>query len=166
MRPLLELDPAGLRLAGRRIPCSVGRGGVVAGARKAEGDGATPAGLHRIAGLLYRADRIAAPAPWARPIGPRDLWSDDPSDPLYNGLVTAPHAFSHERLRRADRLYDLVMVIDWNMAPARPGAGSAIFIHRWRRPGYPTEGCIAMAPGDLRAVAAICPPGTALRIRA
>ncbi|MCP6053683.1 hypothetical protein NL338_26220, partial [Klebsiella pneumoniae] len=48
---------------------------------KREGDGATPAGIHRIAGLLYRPDRLPRPAPWAEPIGPGDLWCDDPADP-------------------------------------------------------------------------------------
>ncbi|MEL6338225.1 MAG: L,D-transpeptidase family protein, partial [Pseudomonadota bacterium] len=31
---------------------------------------------------------------------------------------------------------------------------SAIFMHRWRRPGYPTEGCVALRPDHLRDVAA------------
>ena len=61
------------------------------------------------------------PAPWALPIGPRDLWSDDPRDAAYNSAVTAPHPFSHEALRRADPLYDLVLVTDWNWAAPRPG---------------------------------------------
>ncbi|KAF0676530.1 L,D-transpeptidase family protein [Profundibacterium mesophilum] len=165
IRPVLELDASGLRVLGRRVPCSIGRGGVVAASNKAEGDGATPAGSHRIAGLLYRADRMAAPAPWARAIGPRDLWSDAPGDPAYNSMVTAPYAPSHERLRRADGLYDIVMVVDWNMDPAIPGAGSAIFVHAWRRPGYPTEGCIAVAPAMLRRMVPLCPPGTLLRVR-
>ena len=142
----LVLTPRGLLAFGRRLPCTSGRGGLTGDKR--EGDGATPRGAHRIAGLLYRADRVARPAPWAEPIGLRDLWSDDPDDPCYNGPVRAPHDHSHERLRRPDPLYDLVLVTDWNR-PAVPGRGSAIFLHRWRRPGAPTEGCIALKPGDL-----------------
>ena len=128
---------------------------------KREGDGGTPAGVHRIVGMLYRPDRIAPPAPWARPIGPRDLWSDDVADGNYNRHVRAPHPFSHERLRRGDRLYDLVLVTDWNRN-GRKGGGSAIFLHRWRRPGAPTQGCIAMAPRDLRWLAERIAPGTRL----
>ena len=89
----MVLTPAGLRFAGRVIPCSIGRGGV--SAAKREGDGATPAGVHRIAGLLYRPDRLARPAPWAEPIGPGDLWCDDSGDPAYNQPVRAPFAASH-----------------------------------------------------------------------
>ena len=148
----LILTPTGLRFAGRRIPCTIGRGGITGA--KHEGDGATPRGVHRIAGVLYRPDRIAPPVPWAVPIGPRDIWSDDPADPEYNHMTRAPSTFGHERLRRTDPLYDLVILTDWNWPDAEPGRGSAIFLHRWRRPGYPTEGCVAMDPADLRWVAA------------
>lgn len=114
--------------------------------------------------MLYRADRIARPAEWAQPIGPRDLWSDDMRDGCYNQLVRAPHRFSHERLRRADPLYDLVLITDWNWPAATPGRGSAIFVHQWRRRGYPTEGCIAFRRDHLRWIAARIAPGTRLII--
>lgn len=156
----LVLTPQGLRFSGRRFPCSIGRGGLRADKR--EGDGATPRGRHRITGLLFRPDRMAPPAAWARPILPGDLWSDDVADPDYNLLVRRPHRFGHERLRRADPLYDLVLLTDWNWPLAEPGRGSAIFLHQWRRPGYPTEGCIAFARPDLLWIAARAAPGTRL----
>lgn len=154
----LVLTPTGLRFRGRRFPCSIGRGGVAA--VKREGDGATPQGIHRITGMLYRPDRMARPARWALPIGPRDLWSDDMALPDYNHWVRVPHAGSHEHLRRADPLYDLVLLTDWNWPRARPGAGSAIFLHQWRRPGYPTEGCIAFRRDHLRWIVDRVVPGT------
>ena len=157
----MVLTPAGLRFMGRRFPCAIGRGGITPDKR--EGDGATPAGRHRITGLLYRPDRLAPPAPWAEPIGPRDLWSDDIRDPAYNAPVRAPHRFGHERLRRADPLYDLILLTDWNAAPdAIPGRGSAIFLHQWRRPRHPTEGCIALRRDHLLWIAARAAPGTRL----
>ncbi|WP_407696707.1 L,D-transpeptidase family protein [Sedimentitalea xiamensis] len=156
----MVLLPRGLWFRGRFWPCSIGRAGVAN--RKREGDRATPAGFHRITGLLFRPDRIPCPAPWARPIGPRDLWSDDPEDPDYNRQVRAPHGFSHERLRRGDPLYDLILLTDWNAAAPTPGRGSAIFIHQWRRPGFPTEGCIALSRPDLHRIARRAPPGTPL----
>lgn len=143
----MVLTPSGLRFLGRTMPCSIGRGGLTDDKR--EGDGATPIGTHGLVGMLYRPDRIARPTDWAVPIRPGDLWSDDPQDPDYNLMVRAPHPFSHEQLRRADRLYDLVILTDWNWPRAVRGRGSAIFLHRWRKPGHPTEGCIALAPGDL-----------------
>ena len=160
---MIRLTPSGLLAFGLRIPVAIGRGGIVAREAKREGDGATPAGLWRVTGTLYRADRVARPAPWARPIRPGDLWSDDPKDPAYNRPVRAPHPFSHEALRRADRLYDIVLLTDWN-ADGAPGWGSAIFIHRWRKPGHPTEGCIATRAAGLVWLAARTPPGTRLRV--
>lgn len=145
----LVVTPMGVRFLNRRFPCTIGRGGIVAAGQKREGDGATPAGVHRIVGMLYRPDRMARPTDWALPIGPMDLWSDDPADEDYNLMVRAPHRFSHEKLRRADPLYDLVILTDWNWPHAEPGRGSAIFLHRWRRPGYPTAGCVAFDPRNL-----------------
>lgn len=132
---------------GRTLPCAVGRGGL--SHRKKEGDGATPRGVHRLVGMLYRPDRIARPADWALPTRPGDLWADDPAHEDYNLMVRTPYPHSHERLRRADPLYDLVILTDWNWPHAVPGRGSAIFIHQWRRPRYPTEGCIALSREDL-----------------
>lgn len=147
----LVLTSKGLRFMGRTVPCTIGKTGVTH--KKREGDGATPVGTHRIIGMLYRPDKIARPADWALPIHPGDLWSDDPEDEDYNQMVRAPYSHSHERMRRADRLYDLVILTDWNWPYSVPGRGSAIFIHRWRKPGHPTEGCIAMAPQSLSWIA-------------
>ncbi len=152
MTPLdLVVCPKGLRFAGHVFPCTVGKTGITD--RKREGDGATPRGTHRIVGMLYRPDRLSKPADWALPIRPGDLWSDDVGDADYNMMVRAPYAPSHEKLRRADPLYDLVLLTDWNWPYPVKGHGSAIFIHQWRRPGYPTEGCIALRRDHLHAIA-------------
>lgn len=161
----LVVTPTGCRFLGRRFACTLGRGGVVDADRKREGDGATPRGVHRIVGMLYRPDRIAPPVDWAVPILPGDLWSDGVDDPDYNHMVRAPHPFSHEALRRADPLYDLVLITDWNWPHAKAGRGSAIFLHRWRRPGYPTAGCVAFAPRDLLWIARRIRPETRLIVR-
>lgn len=160
----LVLSPTGLRYRGQRFPCTIGRGGIRADKR--EGDGATPLGLHRIVGMLYRPDRIAPPAGWATAIRPRDLWSDESVDDSYNLMVRAPYPHSHEVLRRADPLYDLIFVTDWNWPRAVAGRGSCIFIHQWRRPGYPTEGCIALRRDHLHHLARTIAPGTRLIVRA
>jgi len=154
------LTPTGLLYRGRRYPCSIGRGG--RRVAKREGDGATPVGTHRIAMTLYRPDRIRCPAPWAQPILPGDLWSDASEDAAYNTHVRAPYAPSHEALRRADPLYDLILVTDWNWPDAVPHMGSCIFMHQWRRPGYPTEGCVALKRADLYRLSGEIMPGTRL----
>jgi L,D-peptidoglycan transpeptidase YkuD (ErfK/YbiS/YcfS/YnhG family) len=156
----LVLTPMGLRFGGRTFPCSIGKGGL--SRHKQEGDGATPQGVHQIVGMLYRRDRVARPVSWAVPIGPRDLWSDDTRDPGYNTHVRAPHDFSFECLRRGDPLYDLVLLTNWNWPDGQPGKGSAIFVHQWRRPGYPTEGCIALRRDHLRWIAEQICKGTRL----
>ena len=143
----LVVNRWGCRFQGRVFPCSIGKGGLTKDKR--EGDGATPLGVHRIVGMLYRPDRIEKPVSWALPIGPRDLWSDDIRDDNYNLMVRAPYAFSHERLSRADPLYDLVIITDWNWPYAVKGRGSAIFIHAWRKPRLPTEGCVAFRADHL-----------------
>jgi L,D-peptidoglycan transpeptidase YkuD (ErfK/YbiS/YcfS/YnhG family) len=153
----------GARFQGRFFPCSIGRGGIVGD--KHEGDGGTPAGALRIVGMLYRPDRMTRPTAWARPIGPADLWSDDPADAAYNQPVRAPHGFSHEALRRPDPLYDLVLITDWNYPQASPGRGSAIFVHRWRKPRHPTAGCVAFSPVHLHWIASRIRPGTRLIVR-
>ncbi|ETX27175.1 L,D-transpeptidase family protein [Roseivivax isoporae] len=147
----MVLTPMGVRFAGRLWPCEIGRGGVRADKR--EGDGATPVGIHRIVGMLYRPDRMARPTDWALPIGPADLWSDDPGHEDYNLMVRAPYPHSHERLRRADPMYDLVILTDWNWPRAERGRGSAIFLHQRRRAGSPTAGCIAFRRDHLRRIA-------------
>jgi len=156
------LTPSGLLFQGCRYPVEIGRGGL--STTKREGDGATPVGRLRIVAMLYRADRLARPAPWAKPIGPQDLWCDAPDHPAYNHPVKAPFSASHERLARPDPLYDIVLVTDWNYPKATSGKGSAIFLHQRRRAGFPTAGCIAFRRKDLIAIARKLKPGTDLLI--
>ncbi|MEL6980630.1 MAG: L,D-transpeptidase family protein [Pseudomonadota bacterium] len=134
---------------GKRAPCALGRGG--RRWAKREGDGATPLGRFAIEFGLYRPDRLAAPrsAIPFRPIRLWDGWSDAPKDPAYNQPVRRPHPHSHERLWRADPLYDVILVMTANRAPIIPNNGSALFIHLWRGPRRPTEGCIALRRSDL-----------------
>ena len=79
----------------------------------------------------------------------QDGWCDDPADRNYNRLVRLPSRRSAEGLKRADRLYDLVLVLGYNDRPRVRGKGSAIFVHL-ARPGLtPTDGCIALKRHDL-----------------
>jgi L,D-peptidoglycan transpeptidase YkuD (ErfK/YbiS/YcfS/YnhG family) len=161
----MVLTPMGLRYRGRMFPVSIGRNGVAT--QKREGDGCTPAGVLRIVATLYRPDRIEprdVPS-WALPIGLRDRWCDVPEHPNYNHLVRAPFGKTNERLRRADPLYDIILITDWNWPDAVPYRGSAIFVHAWRRPGYPTAGCLAFRRDHLIWIANRAAPGTRLFIR-
>ncbi len=160
----LVLTSRGVRFMNQYFPCSVGKGGITLD--KQEGDGATPVGIHRIVGMLYRPDRILRPQPWARAITMNDLWSDDPNEQSYNHHVRAPYKYSHECLRRADPLYDLVLITNWNWPDAVPGKGSAIFIHQYRRKGFPTEGCVAFRRDHLRWISERIRPNARLIVHA
>ncbi|MDP2699213.1 L,D-transpeptidase [Thalassospira sp.] len=141
---------------GRSFRCALGKTGITD--TKREGDGATPVGRWKLRYVLYRADRRAAPvtALPVQAITPDDGWCDDPAHASYNRPVRLPCAASHEKLWREDGLYDLVVTLTHNDAPAIPGNGSAIFMHI-ARPGYSgTEGCIALAADDLETVLGDC----------
>jgi len=137
---------------GRMLPCALGRAGPTV--FKREGDGATPAhALMRPSWCYWRSDRGLRPRAILplRPIGPDDGWCDAPEHPSYNAPVRLPFAASHEVMLRRDCLYDICIVLDWNMTPRGRARhrGSAIFLHMVK-PGYPpTAGCIALARRDL-----------------
>lgn len=156
-----------LRWAGHKVRCSLGRSGVTPAESKREGDGASPIGIWPMRQVLWRADRIAAPAtrlPMVELI-PDAGWCDAPGDPFYNRPILLPYAASHERLWREDHIYDLIVELGYNDDPVIPGKGSAIFLHLAREDYSPTEGCIACALPDLLALLADAKPGDALEIR-
>lgn len=153
-----------VEFAGLRIPCVLGRGGVRA--RKREGDGATPAGTWELRQMLWRADRGRRPETGlpARPMAGSDGWCDAPADRNYNRSIRHPYPASAERLWRDDRLYDVVVILDYNECPRIRGRGSAIFLHVAKPDRGPTDGCIAMAEADLRKLLARIPRGTRMVI--
>jgi len=156
-----------LRLGSRWVNCALGSGGVAPANAKTEGDGVTPAGLWPLRRVLWRADREPAPAtrlPVAA-IQPTDGWCDAPGDPAYNRLVRLPYAASAEALWRDDEVYDVIVVLGYNDAPVRDGAGSAVFLHV-ARPGYaPTAGCVALSAPDLAELLRAAGPGDCLEVR-
>ncbi len=161
----LVVTRRGCRFRGRVFPCAVGRGGIRPDKR--EGDGASPAGVFPIGAVLYRPDRVAGSALPRRalPIGPRDGWCDDPQHGDYNQPVRLPHPAGHERLHRPDRLYDILLTTGHNRPDPVPGNGSAIFLHLWRRPRFPTAGCVAFRRADLLWIVARLTPRSRLVLR-
>ena len=148
----------------RRMCCALGRSGIARDKREA--DGATPAGTHSLLRVLYRSDRIVPPNTdlALAALLPDHGWCDAPEDASYNQQVRLPHGASCEALWRDDRVYDLIVVTDFNTMPVIPYIGSAIFLHV-ARPGYePTEGCIAFALEDLRLVVKEWCPADRVRV--
>ena len=76
-------------------------------------------------------------------------WCDDPKSAAYNQLINLPNKFSYERLYRKDNIYDLIIVLNYNMSPIIKNKGSAIFIHVANNNYTPTKGCIALSKIDL-----------------
>jgi len=134
----------GARFRGVTLPCAIGRGGI--GVKRGEGDGITPVGIFQLAAIKTRVDRLAFHSPHVgqEVIRIADIWSDDAKDPEYNHGVYGPdYPYNHEKQYRADPLYDAFGILNFNWPDAVAGAGSAIFMHVWRKPRHPTEGCIA-----------------------
>ncbi len=162
---MIVTPPGYARWGAREMPCAVGAGGI--GRGKREGDLRTPAGRYPLQCVLYRADRLAAPAcrlPTAA-IARDDGWCCAPADPRYNRPVRLPCTAEAEALWRDDGCYDLLAVIGYNDAPVRAGFGSAIFLHAASSGWAPTEGCVALALADLQAVLAAWRPEDAIVIR-
>ncbi|MFK0164667.1 L,D-transpeptidase [Rhizobium sp. NPDC090279] len=146
------------------VPAAIGRSGrsIV----KREGDGATPIADMKLLYGFMRGDRVRlmSTALPMRRIRTNMLWCDQPDNPNYNRLVKAPFKPSHEELRRSDGLYDICLVLDWNVRSRRRHRGSAIFFHLIR-PGYePTAGCIAVSLGHMRRILPLLRKGTAIRV--
>lgn len=153
-----------LRFGPITVPCALGRSGIVQ--RKHEGDGTTPAGCFQLVKVFYRPDRgprLKTGLP-VTALTSRAGWCDDPGHRLYNRPVTLPFPKSHEIMWRDDPLYDIVVVLDYNLAPAVRGRGSAIFFHIARPHYTPTEGCVAVAPRHMRLLLSKVRPGAAMRI--
>lgn len=154
-----------VRWQGRCVRCALGRGGITTDKR--EGDGATPAGRFALRRVFFRPDRLRPPPGCRLPVTAIDPglgWCDDPADAAYNRPVRLPFAASHEQLWREDGLYDLLAVAGYNDDPVIPGRGSAIFLHVAKPDFAPTEGCVALAQGDLIALLDHCRPGDCLSI--
>jgi len=131
------------------LRCALGRAGVTA--QKREGDGATPLG--RFALLYFFARRgktplagLCAPTRFTRR---GDIWCDDPRSFRYNRPLRGPSQLGCEEMWRADGLYDVVGVLDYNIRPRVRGRGSAIFFHIATDDLSPTAGCVALRARDI-----------------
>ena len=56
-------------------------------------------------------------------------WCNDPNSKQYNKLIKLPSNYSFEKLYKKENVYDIILVLDYNMKPIIKNKGSAIFIH-------------------------------------
>ena len=132
-----------------KFRCALGKNGI----RKKikEGDGITPKGIYKIKTVYYRQDRIKklSTSINSKKIKKNMGWCDDPKSDNYNQLINLPNNYNSEKLYRNDNIYDLIVVLDYNMNPTIKNKGSAIFIHIAKKNYTPTKGCIALSKIDL-----------------
>jgi hypothetical protein len=132
-----------------KFKCALGKSGI--GKKKIEGDNITPKGTFKIIKIYYRKDKITKINSAFKLIEIKKNmgWCDDPKSKKYNQLIKLPSKYRHEKLFRNDRIYDLILVLDYNTNPVIKNKGSAIFIHIAKNNYCKTKGCIALKREDL-----------------
>ena len=132
-----------------KFKCCIGKNGSTK--NKREGDKKTPKGTFKIENLYFRKDRIEKPLTLLRciPIKKSMGWCNDIRFPKkYNKLFKIEKKVKHERLKRKDYKYDLLIPIKYNFKKPITGLGSCIFIHL-TQDFNPTAGCIALKEKDF-----------------
>jgi|TARA_B110000444_G_C18823160_1_gene588836 L,D-peptidoglycan transpeptidase YkuD (ErfK/YbiS/YcfS/YnhG family) len=132
-----------------RIKCSIGKRGITA--RKIEGDCKTPRGIFGFRTLFYRKDRILKiKSSLKKIIIKKNMgWCDDPKSKNYNKMIKFPFNCSAEKLWLKKNIYDIIVVIDYNLKPIKRNKGSAIFLHIANSNYASTKGCVAIAKKDM-----------------
>ena len=132
-----------------KFRCCIGKKGLTN--KKIEGDKKTPKGTFKIENLYFRKDRIHKPKTSLKCIEIKhDMgWCNDIRFPKkYNKLIKTNKKYKHEKLKRKDFKYDLIIPIKYNFKKPVPGRGSCIFIHLTKN-YKPTAGCIALKKKDF-----------------
>lgn len=124
--------------------CALGKGGI--GKKKIEGDNITPEGKFTIDKIYYRSDRIKKISSKFKliKIKKKMAWCDDPRSKKYNQIINLPTKYNYEKLYRKDNIYDLILVLSYNLNPIIKNKGSAIFIHVARKNYKKTSGCVGL----------------------
>ena len=82
----------------------------------------------------------------------------------YNKLVKLPFAQKHEKLYKKENVYDIILVLNYNMNPVKKNKGSAIFIHVAKDNFKKTEGCVAIKKINLIKLLKEISPNTKVKI--
>ena len=147
-----------------KVKCAVGKRGI--GFKKKEGDLITPIGEYKIKYILYRKDRIKKIQSELRKVTiKKDMgWCDDPKSKSYNKLINLPFNYNYEKLFKRENVYDVILVLDYNMRPIKKNKGSAIFIHVAKKNYNKTQGCIAIKKKELLKIAKEIKTNTRVKI--
>ena len=132
-----------------KVKCAIGKRGI--GYKRKEGDLITPKGDFKIKYILYRKDRIKKIQTKIKKIIIKKKmgWCDDPKSKNYNKLIKLPSVYNFEKIYKKENIYDIIIVLNYNMNPTLKNKGSAIFIHIAKRNYKKTEGCVAIKKTHL-----------------
>jgi len=147
---MIKISKSGFLTLNRvKYKCSFGKNGFTK--NKLEGDLKTPVGIFKFLNCYYRSDRTLKPLTYVPCIKiKKDMgWCDDPLSEDYNKPITLPSKFSHEKLYRKDNMYDIFLVINYNINPTKKFLGSAIFLHIANYNYKPTKGCVSISKKNL-----------------
>jgi L,D-peptidoglycan transpeptidase YkuD (ErfK/YbiS/YcfS/YnhG family) len=138
-----------LKYKNLKFRCALGEAGIKK--KEKEGDSVTPKGTFKIIKIYYRPDRIKNITTDLKKIKIKKNmgWCDDSRSHFYNQQIKLPNKFGHEKLFRNDNLYDLILVLNYNINPTIKHKGSAIFIHIAKNSYKKTKGCIALKKEHL-----------------
>jgi len=153
-----------LKYKNLKFQCALGKAGIKN--KKMEGDNITPKGIFEIIKIYYRADKIKDIRTSIKKIKiKKDMgWCDDPNSRFYNKQIKLPTKLGHEKLFRNDDLYDLILVLNYNINPIIKNKGSAIFLHVATKNLDNTKGCIAILKKDLIALLAKIKKNTKIKV--
>ena len=144
--------------------CCIGKNG--SSVIKKEGDKKTPKGIFKIENLYYRKDRLERPLTSLKCIEIKNNmgWCDDIYHPKkYNKLIKTSIQIKHEKLKRSDHKYDLLIPIKYNFDKPEVKLGSCIFIHL-TKDYKPTAGCIGLKEKDFLIMLKIINKNTKIKI--
>ena len=144
--------------------CSIGKNGLTK--KKREGDNKTPKGIFEIGKLYFRKDRLKKPTTSLKclEIKKNMGWCDDINYPKkYNQLIQVNNKIRHEKLKRKDHKYDLLIPIKYNTKKTIIGYGSCIFIHLTKN-YKTTAGCIALKKKDFLILLKLIKSNTKIKI--
>ena len=147
-----------------KFRCCIGKNGSTN--NKKEGDKKTPKGTFKIENLYFRKDRKEKPSTLLRCIKIKKNmgWCNDIRFPRkYNKLIKIKKKIRHEKLKRKDYKYDLLIPIKYNFKKPITGMGSCIFIHL-TKDYKATAGCIALIEKDFLIMLKLIKKNTKIKI--
>ena len=160
----IELKNKFLYFRNYKLKCSIGKRGI--SIKKREGDKKTPKGEFKLKYILYRKDRIINLKTKLKKIAINKKmgWCDDINSDSYNKIINFPFKYSAEKLWKKENVYDIIIIIDYNLNPVIKNKGSAIFLHIAKKKYQPTAGCIAVSKKNIKLIASEINKKTKLKI--